>query len=506
MPGKGLFDNPPENTTILDSDRLASWKQASPSAVNYLLPTRLRTWVRSLFSAGSNVAIDSNGVISATAGETVNVAGGTATIVNTIAELKALTGLANNTIVRVRGYHAANDGGGGTFYYLSGSSATADNGYIFQPNNNVGRFFRKIRELQRVNVLYFGAKANDFSFDNLSAFNAATTFAITNGWDILIPSGVYRITGRWLLGNLYSIESQGILELYTADGARDIDSTLFNNSIGMINGKKRPSIIGSGNPVIYGDFTPGAYTAIVAYCLPGTSNHNGCGVGVYIDGITIAGKNAYSGGTLVQFANYTNLQCGLYVPFGIELSILNCCFRSVHFGCFGFEAYWTTWRNCIAWKCGVGFQSWTHNAATWEDLAAWYCDTGYKISFQNATTKNLSTYNCVQDIWLGDFLNGTLEGGIIDSPNSSDYAIRIGSKPGSNGALNGNFIGISMTARTGTKGFIINAGTFITLIGCTSNGMPIEIASGLSPLIAQICSNFTYTGAGSSSNCRNLTP
>lgn len=63
--------------------------------------------------------------------------------VNTIADLRALTlSISTGAVVRVYGYYAAGDGGGGTFIYNSTSTATQDNGAVITPTTLSGRFLR----------------------------------------------------------------------------------------------------------------------------------------------------------------------------------------------------------------------------------------------------------------------------------------------------------------------------------------------------------------------------
>lgn len=62
--------------------------------------------------------------------------------VATISDLKALTVTPPFLTVIVRGHTTVNDGGGGIFQYVAGSSSTDNNGTIIQPNVGTGRWHR----------------------------------------------------------------------------------------------------------------------------------------------------------------------------------------------------------------------------------------------------------------------------------------------------------------------------------------------------------------------------
>lgn len=129
------------------------------------------------------------------------VTGGTAVIANTVAAMKALTGLTTGSLVKVRGYTAINDGGGGDFYYDSSSAATADEGLVVDANTMAGRFLRYMPLGTRwVNVKWFGAQGNynknTFAgADDTAEIQAAIDSVVnTYGATIYFPHGVYGIS------------------------------------------------------------------------------------------------------------------------------------------------------------------------------------------------------------------------------------------------------------------------------------------------------------------------
>ena len=81
------------------------------------------------------------------------------TTVNTIAALLSINPASSNEVY-VAGYYSAGDLGGGEFYFDSGSSATPNNGTIFQSSFiSTGRWFRVLNGT-RVNARWFGAYGN----------------------------------------------------------------------------------------------------------------------------------------------------------------------------------------------------------------------------------------------------------------------------------------------------------------------------------------------------------
>ncbi|HVU36957.1 MAG TPA: glycosyl hydrolase family 28-related protein [Opitutales bacterium] len=122
-------------------------------------------------------------------------------------------GMATGDLAEVAGYYAVNDGGGGVFYYDSGSSATVDSGAVFNAAPG-GRWLRVMAGLGGnastpggpagpVSVKWWGAKGNGQTGDaatNATALNAAIAYAYalnstSNGakCSVLIPSGSYYI-------------------------------------------------------------------------------------------------------------------------------------------------------------------------------------------------------------------------------------------------------------------------------------------------------------------------
>lgn len=106
--------------------------------------------------------------------------------------------LKNGSLYTFKGRTATNDGGGGVFRYDPTSTATADNGVIFNVSGG-GRLIRQVRTglsenqiAEAINVRWFGAKGDAVS-DDTAAVLAAYNFGVATGlfFTLLFPAGRY---------------------------------------------------------------------------------------------------------------------------------------------------------------------------------------------------------------------------------------------------------------------------------------------------------------------------
>lgn len=118
-----------------------------------------------------------------TAAEARATLGSVPSVVESIAALKALasTDLAGTVIVR--GYYAANDGGGGVFRYNAGDATADNNGTVIQPSVGTGRWNRLYDE--NLNVKWFGCKC-DGATDDTTNFNLCITAALALAKNVII--------------------------------------------------------------------------------------------------------------------------------------------------------------------------------------------------------------------------------------------------------------------------------------------------------------------------------
>ena len=119
-------------------------------------------------------------------------------VVDTMADLLALEVKEANAIVILKGYHSANDGGGGTFYFDADSTEEADGSLVIKGANESGRFIRSY-EQNYVNVKWFGA-TGDGKTDDTAAIQAAID-SLVNGGTVSFPAGNYAISSTLKVGN-----------------------------------------------------------------------------------------------------------------------------------------------------------------------------------------------------------------------------------------------------------------------------------------------------------------
>ena len=99
--------------------------------------------------------------------------------VSTLADLRNSTGGAEGEVIRMLGYAANGDGGGGEWFWSASSTAADNTGTIVDPSAaGDGRWLRLFSG--PVNVKWFGAKG-DGTTDDTAAFHAAITIVAANG-------------------------------------------------------------------------------------------------------------------------------------------------------------------------------------------------------------------------------------------------------------------------------------------------------------------------------------
>jgi len=123
--------------------------------------------------------------------------------VNSIADLKNLTGAFDNESILLLGYYSINDGGGGEFYWNSSSVATDDGGAVIQATGiATGRWLRIFPD-RTSNVKWFGAKGNGSTSDTTfiqATINTAYGIGVNT---IYIPEGNYIVDSQiFVYGNI----------------------------------------------------------------------------------------------------------------------------------------------------------------------------------------------------------------------------------------------------------------------------------------------------------------
>lgn len=122
------------------------------------------------------------------AGKISVVVSGSATVIPTVAQMKAKQGLESGDIVSTAGFYSAGDGGGAQYEIVS--SATADGYFVHKLAN--GLYAKLLAADDTLNMLQIGAKG-DGVFDNSDHFEAAGNLAYQN---IYLPKGTYIVAPR----------------------------------------------------------------------------------------------------------------------------------------------------------------------------------------------------------------------------------------------------------------------------------------------------------------------
>ncbi len=125
--------------------------------------------------------------------------------VSTLADLRNSTGGAEGEVIRMLGYAANGDGGGGEWFWSASSTAADNTGTIVDPSAaGDGRWLRLFSG--PVNVKWFGAKG-DGTTDDTSAFHAAiAVVAVNGGGQVDVPFG----RGERYAVNLTIADKRGI--------------------------------------------------------------------------------------------------------------------------------------------------------------------------------------------------------------------------------------------------------------------------------------------------------
>lgn len=154
---------------------------------------------------------------------TYNVTG-RALYATTYAALKALTptdGLVNGVAILVKGCLVQGDGGGGVFYYDSGSAATADNATIFSSTASLPGRFLRLYDSGQYQLAWWGVRGNNT--DCATEFNQAMIDINTLG------GGIANLDrGTTLFASQVSILGNNI----TIKGQAGFSSTLKSTYIG----------------------------------------------------------------------------------------------------------------------------------------------------------------------------------------------------------------------------------------------------------------------------------
>lgn len=184
--------------------------------------------------------IRSNGVSANWQNLDIDIAtGNTAAVirVNTVADMKALTGLVNGAVIHRRGYNSATDGAADTLDYLSTPPGTEDNGTWFNQTTGGGQFVSRT-QVDVVDVRKYGVTG---SGDESSKVQAA----LDTGKTVKIPEGVtvYAKNLTPVDGQRIIIDGTVIMPASSSDGDCIFTGSLYSTGVkiygtGTIDGNK----------------------------------------------------------------------------------------------------------------------------------------------------------------------------------------------------------------------------------------------------------------------------
>ncbi len=151
--------------------------------------------------------------------------------VATAASMAAVTDFADQEIFRLLGYYSYTDGGGGLCQFVSGSSATVDNGFVFSAVG--GRIFRLDRGI--VNIRHFGAVGDGVTDDTdaiNTAFEAITTagngYQTPRGGAVYFPSGTYYVSEALVLPNSVEVFGDSMESTFVVNHGATNDIFSYN--------------------------------------------------------------------------------------------------------------------------------------------------------------------------------------------------------------------------------------------------------------------------------------
>lgn len=147
-------------------------------------------------------------------------------IFNSVEEMKNSEVLENNFIVKTLGYYEKNDGGGAFYKIREITNQDIVNQMNIISLNTNENLIAELITSKEINVLQFGAKADNI-YDNTSIFQTASNYAQNNNLKFYIPIGNYK-TNTFTLENIKIIKIEGTINFF--------ENTQFLNIYENVNG------------------------------------------------------------------------------------------------------------------------------------------------------------------------------------------------------------------------------------------------------------------------------
>lgn len=281
---------------------------------------------------------------------------------------------------------------GGSFIH-STASLPIDNGVVFARKQG-GVWIRRFDKAQGVNPCWWGAKGDGIN-DDLPAINLATEYCLKNETIMQFPSGIFRITGQWVIGGK-SVEEE---DLFAGQLTKSKSFKLAEHRVAR---QSTPLIIrGSLRTCIYGDFETTEPTAIVYYNINGNGlapnpsphfyTHEFSNIGIY-------GKGFFKGSKPTPLAKVDekNQQIGLVMLYCNNSKIESCSFNGLKYGLVYKTSYFGCIKNSTFELCGTGIHTVDYNANLIENISGQFCKllgdfNGSQLVFNNFNSEYCET-------------------------------------------------------------------------------------------------------------------
>lgn len=388
---------------------------------------------------------------------------------------------------------------GGIFVRVD-SPLTADNGVVFL--RKAGGFWVRQFDLSEANVAWWGA-TGDGVHDDLPAIKAATAYCLKNKTGLRFSSGIFRITGQWVIGGKTLPED----DLFTGRFGTEATFTMRQHEIA----RNAPPLIirGSVNTCIYGDFKARKLTAIIYYNIQANglpyhpsshlNTHAFINIGVYAQGY-------FKGATVTPPASVdtSNHQIGLVILHCNQSSVDGCGFFGLKYGLVIKSAYFGVVKNCNFELCQTGMSVNNYNANLIENIAGYYCKLLADISGAQLTINNLNSEFCESTMAINGnniIINGVYcENYDLKLPNSCQLTFGHSRKdPVYNSKYFTTGITINMlTVSSGGRNIILLEDDMkqLNLDGPTLDGVIISKNPGNKIVINNPKGAYTFTGPG----------
>jgi hypothetical protein len=312
-----------------------------------------------------------------------------------------------------------------------------------------------------VSARELGAKG-DFETDDTEALDSVAKRALTQGRDILLEPGTYRITRPWVIGGRIFREEA----LDAGPNVNPLDREVHL----PLQTLRRPSIFGEGATLV-GDFEAGP---ILYYGLEGSLAAPVLGTST-LSGLTVFGRGALSRPNPESLPTDPGRQIGILTTNGL-CRIERVFVRDAGVGLLAKWAFWQVADQLTFLRCGTCVDAREANAQTLRSITCWYSHAGLRISGDAYRVEGLHTENVRRDLEMTDSWNAVvgpcyLEDA-VSGAGSEDFFIRFG------GVRHCVFQGVRAHGFPPKRGWVFDDFGASLLLGCRHNEEAVLVAPG----------------------------